>query len=96
MPFGSMLLYYMGLIYFVILVRAYISITSPLYILSLSLGAGLWHLSIIQALASLQEIHVALQPLLFQSLRLAILFPVLWGLISIIDYFRVTPSYARI
>uniref|UniRef100_UPI001BD57EF9 hypothetical protein n=1 Tax=Escherichia coli TaxID=562 RepID=UPI001BD57EF9 len=64
--------------------------------LSLSLAAGLWHLSIIQALSSLQEIQVAMQPLLFQSLRLAVLFPVLWALISIIDYFRMTPSYARI
>lgn len=96
LPFGSMLLYYMGLIYFVILVRAYISITSPLYILSLSLAAGLWHWSIIQALSSLQEIHVAMQPLLFQSLRLAALFPVIWALISLIDYSRITPNYARI
>jgi len=96
LPFGSMLLYYMGLIYFVILVRAYISITSPLYILSLSLAAGLWHLSIIQALSSLQEIHVAMEPLLFQSIRLAAVFPVLWALISLIYYFRITPSYARI
>ena len=91
-----MLLYYMGLISFVLLVRAYISITSPMYILSLSLAAGVWHLSIIQALSSLQEIHLAIQPLLFQSIRLTVVFPVLWALISLIDYFWITPSYARI
>jgi hypothetical protein len=96
LPFGSALLYYMGLVYFVILVRAYISITSPLYILILSLFSGVWHLSVIHIITSLEDIHIAIQPLLLQSIRIVIVFPILWALVSLIYYFRIAPKYARI
>ena len=96
LPFGSVLLYYMGLIYFVFLVRAYISITSPMYILLLSLFAGLWHTAAIHVVVSLQNVQLAWNQILVQSACTAAVFPVLWALASVIYHFRVASRHARI
>lgn len=78
------------------LVRAYISITSPLYILILSLFAGLWLTATIHIVASLQSVQLAWHQILVQSASTAAVFPVLWALASLIYHFRVAPRYARI
>ena len=96
LPFGSVLLHYVGLIYFVFLVRAYISITSPLYILILSLFSGMWQVGVIRFVASLQGIQIVWQQILLQGACTAAVFPVLWAFASLIYHFRIAPRYARI
>mgnify|MGYP000058218049 CR=1 FL=1 len=95
LPFGSALLYDAGLVYFFLLIRPYINLTSPMYILSISLFAGLWHFGVVHLVTSLQGIHILSQQILFQSIRLTAVFPVIWALASLIYYFRIAPSHAR-
>ena len=96
LPFGSALLYYAGLVYFFFLIRAYINTSSHMYILSLSVFAGLWHLGVIHLITSLQDIQIVSQQILLQSARIAAVFPVLWAIASLIYHLRIAPRYVRI
>ena len=96
LPFGSALLYYAGLVYFFFLIRPYINITSPMYILSVSIFVGLWHFGVIHLVTSLQNIQILTHHLLMQSMRMAAVFPVVWALASLIYHFRIAPRYARL
>jgi hypothetical protein len=95
LPFGSALLYYAGLIYFFLLIRPYINITSPMYILSVALFAGLWHFGVVHLVSALQDIHILSRQILTQSVRITAVFPVIWALASLIYYFRIAPRHAR-
>jgi len=93
LAFGASILWYAGLVIFFYGLSLFLTVKSAFFGLFLSLFAGLWHFSIIFLLANLQELSINFNELLVQSLQTIIVFPVLWGIVSLIYHLRIAPGH---
>lgn len=78
LAFGLSVLWTGGLILIFLLLCGYLTSSNFIFLLALSILAGLWHFAAIALMAALQEITVLPDQLLIMGLQTTIAFPLLW------------------
>jgi hypothetical protein len=84
LTFGACLLWYMTVVIVFFGVRFFFSTGSFVFVLLLSLFVGLWHAGVVHIMAVLQEIRVDSGLLLLESLKMALVFPITWGVLYVL------------
>ena len=93
LAFGASILWYAGLVICFYGLSLFLTVKSAFFVVLLSFFAGVWHFSVIFLLANLQELSINFNQLLVQSLQTIIIFPVLWGIVSLIYHLRIAPGH---
>ena len=78
LAFGLSVLWIGGLILFFFLLCQYLSSSNLLYLLTLSVLAGVWHLTVVRVMAALQELNIPSEDILMLGVKTAVAFPFLW------------------
>lgn len=80
LAFGLSVLWIGGLILVFLILGLYLSSSNLLFVLTLSVLAGIWHIAVLSLMTMLQEQIVLTEHILFQGLQTALVFPVLWAI----------------
>jgi len=78
LAFGLSVLWIGGLVLFFYLLRQYLSSSNLLFVLTLSLLAGIWDATLIRLMAALQELNIPSEEVLMLGMKTAVAFPFLW------------------
>ncbi len=83
-PFGSVLLWYMGMAFVFFWLKNYLSSNGIIFVILMSVCSALWYFISIYTLTSLEEITIKQDILFHNSLIQLIAFPILWKFYSYI------------
>lgn len=80
LPFGTMILWYAGLVAFFVLGRWLFESRNVVFVLIIGLVMGGWHFLLTLLMAGLQGLEVGERALMMESAQQALLFPLIWAL----------------
>jgi hypothetical protein len=83
LAFGLSVLWFGGLILIFQVLCLYLTSSNLIFLISLSLLAGIWHSSVIQLMSTLQEVAIPVDRILLQGIETALLFPLLWAAMTV-------------
>ncbi|MFW6236080.1 MAG: hypothetical protein ACOC24_04780 [Desulfovibrionales bacterium] len=78
LAFGSLVLWYAGLILTYVLLRSYFESENVVFILLISMFMGAWHFLLTTVMAGFQDLTISSDLLLRASLMQALFFPFVW------------------